>query len=228
MVNFYIDKTTLLAISIPMVALVFVGYISYENTIQFIQIGGFVDRISLVVQRLEHLFSTITDAETGQRGFIITNRLDYLEPYNSAIRDIHNQLVNLDILMANEPANQQLSLNELNILKGLIEAKLAEFNQTITLRQSHDINAVLPVMLSNRGKVLMDKIRAITLDIQRQQNNMLSNATRQSQAYAQALTQTIIIATLVAAGITGVSVFAINRGIHKRHLAVQRSITNRS
>lgn len=47
MVDFSIDKTTLLAISIPMVALVFVGYISYENTIQFIQIGGFVDRINL-------------------------------------------------------------------------------------------------------------------------------------------------------------------------------------
>jgi hypothetical protein len=46
MVNFSIDKTTLLAISIPMVALVFVGYISYENTIQFIQIGGLVDRIN--------------------------------------------------------------------------------------------------------------------------------------------------------------------------------------
>ncbi|MGB6592846.1 MAG: CHASE3 domain-containing protein, partial [Candidatus Nitrosopolaris sp.] len=80
------------------------------------------------------------------------NRIDYLEPYNSAVRDIPSQLGTLDTMIANEPANQQLSLNELNILKALIEAKLAELNQTITLRQLHGINAALPIILSNRGK----------------------------------------------------------------------------
>lgn len=70
----------------------------------------------------------------------------------------------------------------------------------------------------------MDKIRATTLYIQSQQNNTLSNATRQSQAYAQAITRTIIITTVIAASITGISIFAINRDIHKRHLAVQRSL----
>jgi signal transduction histidine kinase len=224
MVNFLIDKTTLLAIIIPMIGLLLVGYISYEYTIQFIQKDAVDDRANLIIQRLEHLISTITDAETGQRGYIITNRLGYLEPYISAVSDIHGQLGNLDMMIANEPDNQQSSLNDLKMLKGLIEAKLAELNQTITLRQSHGINDVLPIILSNRGKVLMDKIRATTLDIQNQQNSMLALDTRQSQAYAQALTQTIIIATLVATGITGVSLFAINRGIHKRHLAVQRSL----
>ena len=70
----------------------------------------------------------------------------------------------------------------------------------------------------------MDNIRAITVDIQNQQNKMLALDTRQSEAYAQVITYTIIITTLVAAGITSVSVFVINRGIHKRHLAVQRSL----
>jgi signal transduction histidine kinase len=222
--NFSIDKTTLLAIIIPMVAILLVGYISYENTIEFIQKDVVDDRINSIIQRLDNIISTITDAETGQRGYIITNRIDYLEPYNSAVRDIPSQLGTLDTMIANEPANQQLSLNELNILKALIEAKLAELNQTITLRQLHGINAALPIILSNRGKTLMDNIRAIIVDIQNQQNKMLALDTGQSQAYAQAITYTIIITTLVAAGITSVSVFVINRGIHKRHLAVQRSL----
>jgi len=51
---------------------------------------------------------------------------------------------------------------------------------------------------------------------------MLAPDIIQSEAYAQALTQTIIIATLVAAGLTRVSVFVINHGINKRHLDVQR------
>jgi CHASE3 domain sensor protein len=40
----------------------------------------------------------MTDAETGQRGFMITNRHDYLEPYNSAVKDIDLQLGNLNVL----------------------------------------------------------------------------------------------------------------------------------
>ena len=129
-------------------------------------------------------------------------------------------------MIANEPSNQQLSLNDLNILKGLIQAKLAELNQTIALRQSHGFNAVLPIILSNRGKIVMDKIRATALDIGNQQKNLLAMYTNQSQTYAQNITYTIIITTLVAAGIIGVSVFVINRGIHKRHYAIQRALQN--
>jgi signal transduction histidine kinase len=125
------------------------------------------------------------------------------------------------MLMADESANQQ-RLNELNLLNGLIEAKLAELNQAITLRQSHKINGMnlaLPMILSNSTK-----IRATALDIQNQLNSIMSSATEQSEAYAQILIQTIIIAALVAAGITGVSLFVINRGMRKRHLSIQRSL----
>jgi signal transduction histidine kinase len=209
-----------------MPALLLVGFISYENTVQFIQRDALEDRINLIIQRLEHLVSDVTDAETGQRGYIITDAPDYLQPYNYALRDIHGQLGNLDMMIADEPANQQLSLNDLNILKGLIQAKLAWLNQTITLRQSHGFNAVLPIILSNRGKVLMDNIRATALDIENQQKNLLAMYTNQSQAYAQNITYTIIVTTLVSAAIIGVSVFVINRGIHKRHLAIRKSLQN--
>lgn len=107
MANFSIDKTTLLAIIIPIVALLLVGYISYEDTIQFLQKDTVDDRVNLIIQRLEHLISTITDAETGQRGYIITNRVGYLEPYYTAVSDIHSQLGNLDMMISNEPNNSQ-------------------------------------------------------------------------------------------------------------------------
>jgi CHASE3 domain sensor protein len=70
--NFSIDKTTLLAIMIPMGALMLVGYISYENTIQFIQKDAVDDGINSINQRLDNIISTTSDAERGQRGYIIT------------------------------------------------------------------------------------------------------------------------------------------------------------
>src|SRR5215831_17460202 len=181
-----IDKTTVLAITIPMVALLFVGYISYENMIQFIQKDAADDRINLVNQRLNNIISTTANAETGRSGYI-SNTIDYLQSSNSALRDIHSQLGNLDMMVADGPANQRLSLNELNMLKGLIEAELAKLNQTITLRQLHGVNAALPKILGNTGKALMDKIRAIAVDIQSHNNNMLDLDNRQSDAYAQTI-----------------------------------------
>ena len=70
----------------------------------------------------------------------------------------------------------------------------------------------------------MNNIRATIVDIQTQENNMLDLDTRQSDAYAQTITYTIIIITVVAAGITSVLVYTINRGMYRRHLAVQRSL----
>ena len=164
---------------------------------QFIQKDAADDRVNSINQRLNNIISTAANAETGQGGYMITNTIDYLQSSNSALRDIHSQLGNLDMNVADYSANQRLSLNELNVLKGLIEAKLAELNQTITLRQLHGINAALPIMLSNTGNALMNKIRAIAVDIQSQQNNMLDLDTTQSEAYAQSITYTIIITTVV-------------------------------
>jgi CHASE3 domain sensor protein len=49
-----------------------------------------------------HLISTMTDAETGQRGLMITNSPDYLEPYNLIVKDIDLQLGNLNMSMIHE------------------------------------------------------------------------------------------------------------------------------
>jgi len=76
----------------------------------------------------------------------------------------------------------------------------------------------------DEDRLLMDKIQANTLDVQNQQNSMVALDSRQAQAYVQTLTQTITITTLGAAVLTSVSVFVINRGLHKRHLAIQRSL----
>jgi pseudouridine-5'-phosphate glycosidase len=65
----------------------------------------------------------------------------------------------------------------------------------------------------------MENIRSTDFDIQSQLNSTLSNVT-----CAKTITSTTIAATLVAAGIIGVSLFAINRGIHKRHLTIQTSL----
>ena len=61
MKTFFIDRITVLAIIIPMIVLILIGYLSYENTIKFIQKNTFTDRTNLIIQKLEHLASTTSE-----------------------------------------------------------------------------------------------------------------------------------------------------------------------
>ena len=112
-------------------------------------------------------------------------------------------------------------------LTNLIDSKFNELSRTITLRQSHGINAVLPIIQSDIGKILMDKnlIKRTALDnIQNQENNSLSSEALRLQVDSRTIIDTIVIAILATAVITGVSIFAINRRIHRDHLDTQRSL----
>ncbi|MGC2571179.1 MAG: CHASE3 domain-containing protein [Candidatus Nitrosopolaris sp.] len=214
-----IDRVTVLTIAIPMTALLFVGYLSYVNITKFIQENALADRTNLIIQKVIHLASTVSDAETGQRGFIITGKPSYLDPYYNAVRDIRSQLQDLAMFMSSNIIKENLKP-----LTNLIDSKFNELSRTISLRQSHGINAVLPIIQSDRGKILMDKIRTTIDNIQIQENNLLSSESLRLQVDSRTIIDTIIIAILATAVITGVSIFAMNRRIHRDHLHTQRSL----
>jgi CHASE3 domain sensor protein len=168
--NLSIDKVIVLAIAIPMIALLFVGYLSYVNITKFIGENAFINHTNLIIQKLERLASTVSNAETGQRGFIITGKPSYLDPYYAAVRGIKGQLQDLEKFMPNDIIKENLKP-----LTNLIDSKFNELGRTILLRQSDGFNAVLPIILSDRGKSIMDKIRMNIDTIQSQENNLLSS-----------------------------------------------------
>src|SRR5580704_6340855 len=85
-----------------------------------------------VMQRVDGLLSSVKDAETGQRGYLLTDRETYLEPYNNARADIPGQLQELRRLTANNPRQQEL----LSQIERFAEQKLGELQETIVLRRA--------------------------------------------------------------------------------------------
>ena len=85
-----------------------------------------------VIVTLGELLSSAQDAETGQRGFLLTNNETYLEPYNRAMTSVPLRLNELTQLTRDNPTQQAY-------IPGLalhINAKLAELKQTIDLRRT--------------------------------------------------------------------------------------------
>jgi CheY-like chemotaxis protein/signal transduction histidine kinase/CHASE3 domain sensor protein len=109
-----------------------------------------------VIIALDELLSSAQDAETGQRGFLLTNNEKYLEPYNAALLAIPPRLDEIAQLTSDNPGQQP----RLAALKLHVGAKLAELKETIALRQTQGLDAALAVVNSDRGKVEMDAIRA--------------------------------------------------------------------
>jgi CheY-like chemotaxis protein/signal transduction histidine kinase/CHASE3 domain sensor protein len=109
-----------------------------------------------VITTLDGLLSTVKDAETGQRGFLLTDNERYLEPYNAALPAVTSQLGDLSQLIRDNPKQQ----DRIGPLKQHIETKLAELKETIDLRRTQGAEAALAVVTTDRGKVEMDTIRA--------------------------------------------------------------------
>jgi signal transduction histidine kinase/CheY-like chemotaxis protein len=112
----------------------------------------------LVRQKVLRFVSALKDAETGQRGFIITGREEYLEPYTAAVNRIPLQLSELKEDLKNDP-DLRRSIDECGRLAA---QKLAEMRTTIELRRSGGFEAAQAVVESDTGRMDMVTILEIT------------------------------------------------------------------
>ena len=101
------------------------------------------------------VFSVIQDAETGQRGFLLTGRTYYLEPYQQATARVGAALDRLDELDDNTLWLQE----EAAPLRELVQRKMAELERTVALARAGQQQAALDLVLTDDGKALMDDLR---------------------------------------------------------------------
>ncbi|MDH2918993.1 MAG: CHASE3 domain-containing protein [Sideroxydans sp.] len=107
-----------------------------------------------VLSGAQTLLSQLRDAETSQRGYLLTGDADFLQPYLRVRDHIAPNLQDLQRITLIQPAQQHLAR-----LIPLVHAKLAEMSEVISLRNTqHPTDAVARVR-SGVGKDLMDQIR---------------------------------------------------------------------
>ncbi len=113
-----------------------------------------------VIIKSEKFLSSMTDTETGQRGYLLTGDATYLQPYHSGLLAVEQSLNELIRLTSGNPVQQE----RLAKIKSLMQAKLAELHETITIRQRAQHNSfvkVLAVVKQDKGKEYMEQIRRI-------------------------------------------------------------------
>lgn len=105
--------------------------------------------------QIERVFSLLQDAETGQRGFIITGDERFLEPYDVAETNLDEQISRLEGLYGGDAARSQDMVD----LRALVARKQATLTEGIQTRQQQGRDAALAFVASGSGKAAMDAIR---------------------------------------------------------------------
>ncbi|HEX4562555.1 MAG TPA: CHASE3 domain-containing protein [Gemmatimonadales bacterium] len=121
-----------------------------------------------VTRLLVHL----QDAETGQRGFLLTGRDPYLRPFQTGSQQVRGDL---DTLVQVTAPDTDLS-PAIRALTPAIEAKLSELTATVDLRRSKGLGAALAVVQTDRGRLLMDSVRQLIRGIGRTEVDRYASA----------------------------------------------------
>src|SRR5262249_51517714 len=116
---------------LALAALLAIGALCYRSTARLIANEREVAHTHEVLDDLQTILSLLKDAETGQRGYLLTGAKRYLEPYTEARSRVLEVYRDLRTRTRNNPEQQ----GRLSALKPLIDAKLKELQQTIELRR---------------------------------------------------------------------------------------------
>jgi PAS domain S-box-containing protein len=122
---------------------------------------------------LESLLSTMKDAETGQRGYLLTGDTKYLGPYHVALGTVNAQLAQLTTFTGGD----ELQRSRLDSLKGTISLKLGEMAATLSLADHEDHAGAVALVRSDTGMRLMDHARQIVAAMQRQEQDRRNRLT---------------------------------------------------
>src|SRR6185369_4000434 len=124
-----------------------------------------------IVDAAQDVLNAMQSAETGQRGYILTQRKTYLEPFEEARKELPASLAELNSLLAGIP-NQQ---RRMATLDQLIKQKLQELQSTIDIANGQSFDAAREVILTDSGKASMDGIRAIIAEISSEESNNIES-----------------------------------------------------
>ncbi|PYO04305.1 MAG: hypothetical protein DMD30_15895 [Gemmatimonadetes bacterium] len=115
-----------------------------------------VSRTLEIQRELATVEARMSEAESGQRGYILTGQPAFLGPYNKATKDVRDRLANLRRLVADNSAQ----LRRLLIIESLSRAKLAELDSTIKLERAGKRDLAVSIVRTTHSDSLMTAVRS--------------------------------------------------------------------
>jgi PAS domain S-box-containing protein len=173
-----LPRSVTLGLGSALALLLLNAVISYRNTQTLVENERLVNHTYRVLSQLEQTLSTLKDAETGGRGYVLTGKDNYLEPYQDAVARVNQQIEELRRLTEDNPKQQQ----RIQTLEETIDAKLAHSQTQVEIRRNQGLEATIAfITQDDRGKALMDRVRRQIAIMQAEENQLLQQREQESR-----------------------------------------------
>jgi len=184
-----------LGLGLSLCLLIISAVASYFSINQLIRNANMVSHTNTLLMQLESTMSTLADAETGQRGYLLTGNKVFLEPYTGAREEINHLFEDLKNQTADNPVQQQ----KLAELRNLIDNRLNSIDNTIKVKAA---GASVSESYLLDGKVYMDKMRRIIAEMQKEEQRLLHIRSASFQTFVDYTPMLILFAAALAVVIT--------------------------
>lgn len=142
------------------VAMVVISEASYWQSVETINDLGAMGTARTQLQDLQR---NLVEVETGQRGYLLTGRKEYLQPYDKALREIDESIHFLDLYLDKEPRSKEMLVQ----FRRLTETRLSELALTIRLYQEGKFEMSKEIVLTDIGREKMDAIQTLGLELRK-------------------------------------------------------------
>jgi two-component sensor histidine kinase len=159
-----------IAIGVVAIAVVIAAWINF----QAIEASRLVSKSIDVRERSENFLGNLLDAETGQRGFLLTGDEAYLAPYNESRFNVLPELDVLERMVSDNPGQ----VTRIRQARDLAQRKLAEMNSTVALVREGKREEALTALRQGDGNRLMQELRDTAGAIQAEENRLLRERSR--------------------------------------------------
>jgi methyl-accepting chemotaxis protein len=194
---------------LALVMLTIVGAVSYDSTSKLIISAAWVQHTHEILNELGDLLSGMKDAETGQRGYVLTGEARYLEPYQGARDYVDQKLKYVRELTSDNPIQQQ----RLTAIEPLIASKFTELQETIDLRRTKGFAAAKQVVVTDRGESAMDSIRKLVGEMRDEETELGVRRSAEEKTRAHRTETTIIAGSLSSFVLLSLAAVFLTRNI---------------
>jgi signal transduction histidine kinase/DNA-binding response OmpR family regulator/CHASE3 domain sensor protein len=206
-------RNLLVGFGFSMVLLIVSSVASYTSIQSLLRSANLVEHTNQVIEQLENTISVMKDAETGQRGFLLTGKTEFLTPYTGAKEKALASLQQVKELTLDNPEQQKRQLQ-------LYQAVIGRFEKLESLIGQRKLNTLISVEDLEEGRKHMDQIRTITAEMKISEQVLMKQRTEKMNQFANTTPILILVASVLSLLITIVFFARLNNDYQNR-LALQ-------
>lgn len=195
------------------------SYASFYSNKKLIETSQWVNHTNDVIKNSEALISTVVDAETGQRGYLITDDASFLQPYNGAYEKAMGLYKDLKVLTKDNEVQQQ----NLEKVRLVIDQRFTQMQRVIKLSSKLSQEDRMGAFTKsseemNTGRVIMQELRGLIAKIKIEEKRLLDIRITEQEKYTRFTPILVVFAALMSILISVVAYFKIKADLDARIL----------